>query len=165
MWISRIKWAPSSSAVSYLLGFLRHHEHQIEVVRSQGVFVQIVHVDQEQEVLQGLFGAHGVGTFRRVHWTNTQTQQCDAKLKLICCVSSNRETRSTFSPRSSWTFCKAISNSGTVFFTWVVKMDKKNLTRWNQNASTSHLKLAEASTVSLGSTSPAHCFCSATTSV
>lgn len=35
----------------------------------------------------------------------------------------------SFSPRSSWTFCRAISNSGTVFLTWAVSMDRKNLER------------------------------------
>lgn len=64
----------------YLLGSLRHHEHQIKVVRSQRVFVQVVHVDEEEEVLQRLFGAHSVRTVWRVHWTQTQTE-----LEVICC--------------------------------------------------------------------------------
>lgn len=61
-----------SSAMLYLLGFLRHHEHQIKVVRSQRVFVQVIHVDEEEEVLQCLFSTHGTGSVRRAHWTNTQ---------------------------------------------------------------------------------------------
>ncbi len=65
----------SSSAVFYLLGFLSHHEHEIKVVRSQRVFVQVVDVDEEEKVLQRLFSTHSTGSFRRVHWTNTQTQR------------------------------------------------------------------------------------------
>ena len=34
------------------------------------------------------------------------------------------------SPLSSWTFCRATSSSGTLFFTWVVRMERKNLDDW-----------------------------------
>lgn len=37
--------------VPHLLGFLRHHEHEVKVVGSQGVFIQVVDIDEEEEEL------------------------------------------------------------------------------------------------------------------
>lgn len=49
-----------------LLGFLGHHEDEVEVVRPEGMLVKIVDVNEEEEVFQRLFGAHGFGSFGRI---------------------------------------------------------------------------------------------------
>lgn len=117
-----------ASWVNHLLGLLCHHQHQIEVVRSQRVFVQVVHVNEEQQVLQSLFCADAARRFLRLCWTDAaHADQLENHLLPRVSVKTWHEASSVVSPRSSWTFCRAISNSGTVFFTWAVRMDRKNL--------------------------------------
>lgn len=106
----------------HLLGLLCHHQHQIEVVCSQRVFVEVIDINEEEKVLESFFSADRSSTFRRLHWT---TKAHRHKLWNI----SSSEVQLVSSPRSSWTFCRAISNSGTVFFTWAVSMDRKYLER------------------------------------
>lgn len=51
----------------HLLGLLGHHQHQIEVVCPQRVFVEVIDINEEEEVLQSFFGADRSSTFRRLH--------------------------------------------------------------------------------------------------
>lgn len=66
----------------------------------------------------------------RIHKHSTQWGTKKKSSATVCVnswVKERQQGSSVCSPRSSWTFCRAISNSGTVFFTWVVSIDRKNL--------------------------------------
>lgn len=69
-WMKTIKTKVSL----YLLRFLSYHEDEVEVVRSQRMLVQIVDVDEEEEVLQGLFSGYGARSVRRGFCINPKTK-------------------------------------------------------------------------------------------
>lgn len=118
------------AAWKHLLRLLCHHQHQIKVVCSQRVLVEVIDIHEEEKVLQSFFSADRTRTFRTLHWTpkaHSHTLWIISRVKPVS------------SPRSSWTFCRAISNSGTVFFTWDVSMDRKYLEKKTKSHCMFHL--------------------------
>lgn len=79
----------------HLLGLLGHHQHQIEVVRSQRVFVEVIDINEEEKVLQSFLSTGRTRTFRRLHWTPKANSQ---------------ELRKASSPESSW--CRHLAARG-----------------------------------------------------